>query len=246
MLNRATVKTSEYLLYRNSQNDNSTLFIFIHGFSGTHTEQYWGVVPENLRYLTQLSSSDLCFWGYPASKSPFANYFSLVRRSKKISSLAEVSDSLVTSLRYLCRDYGYKHIFFVGHSMGGIVGLLTARKLVEIHNNQTRGVLLLATPNSPPWLAKFLAKFGGNPHLKFMANKVDMHKLFKAIVPNLISWEISVVYVRHCLDELVDLNAEISFTDYESYNVKHHWFLEGDRNAGAMTGIVNWMIENQK
>ncbi len=80
-------ETNDYHLYHST--DACFLCVLIHGYGGNHTKNYWGKVPEFLKYESELSETDICFWGYPSSKSPTANLLSMVRRGRKIATIPE-------------------------------------------------------------------------------------------------------------------------------------------------------------
>jgi hypothetical protein len=79
-----------------------------------------------------------------------------------------------------------------------------------------------------------------------MSDFKGMNMIFKAIVPNLQKSGIPVTYMRYTLDELVFLDRDIDFHETLSYDVRHHWFAEGNQQLQAYSGIVNWIAGTER
>lgn len=111
--------------------------IFVHGLHG-HFRNTWPQLPELLHGDPDLPQLDVILWGYRASIFP------------GVLRLPAVGRALMSFVRDMCP--AHSHLFFVGHSMGGLVildGLAQEAfdgRATERPVGATRHVVLYATP----------------------------------------------------------------------------------------------------
>jgi hypothetical protein len=111
--------------------------IFVHGLHG-HFRKTWPLLPELLHSDPDLPQLDVILWGYRASMFP------------GVLRLPAVGRALMSFVRDMTPTHS--HLFFVGHSMGGLVILqgLTQEavdgRATKRPAGVTRHVVLYATP----------------------------------------------------------------------------------------------------
>ncbi len=116
---------------------NSTIAIFVHGFTGDKTKT-WGRLPELLETDLDLDYTDFLFWGYPSK---------LFGRTE---SLGTIGQHLKTEVDYL--EDRYSSVVLIGHSMGGLViRSFIVQALIDGKGedlSKIRDVLLFGVPNA--------------------------------------------------------------------------------------------------
>lgn len=143
--------------YKNSNQVNKNLAIFVHGFTG-HYASTWGKFPQLLINDPSLNNYDFLFWGY--SSHLIANTennlldslkqlsLQILNKQKTNQRIEVLSQGLQTELKYLD---DYDNITLIGHSLGGLI----IRSFI-IHNlinrkkeslEKIRQIILFGTPN---------------------------------------------------------------------------------------------------
>lgn len=134
-------------LYANTRIGTDTV-VFVHGLHG-HILETWGKFPEFLANDSELPHLDILMWGYRASVFP------------GVLPIAKVGEALTGFVREQTELEA--RIFFVGHSMGGLVilrGLCDEAKEGRARQrpaSRTRHVHLYATPSNGSEVAGAIA-----------------------------------------------------------------------------------------
>lgn len=222
---------------------SSEAVIAIHGFGGSRTERYWGNIPKLMSYDVDFDGIDLFFWGYATSLLPFANILALPLRGRRIASLEEVARDLSSFILDIASEYDDARITLVGHSMGGIISILAVEQLLQQGRlDVIKSIHLLATPQSPPMLARIASRFlPGNPHLSFMADPRRMHETMKVSLDNLSSRDgtdsmrhsLFTSYTHYSLDEVIRLEEDLHFSRRYNCEAKHSWTSKNIEKASA-------------
>ena len=139
------------------------LIIFVHGLFGS-TADTWGdprkntFWPEMVKNDSTYRDSDIYLINY---RSPF------VDGAPNIYETGEIELAMMKSRKVFDQ---YQEIYFISHSMGGVVVRSILTQLNESqdrsHLRQIKGVVYLATPAQGSGLAGFLARVSPNPQLK--------------------------------------------------------------------------------
>ncbi len=137
--------------------------VFVHGLHGNFRTT-WGRFPKLLREDPDLPRLDICLWSYRASVLPGAH------------SIKVEAQHLLTGLRTL--EDSVKHVFLVGHSMGGL--LILEGMCHELREGRARArpadlvrhITLYATPVLGSQLASlFLAGLGLTRRARYFVSK---------------------------------------------------------------------------
>ena len=222
------------------------LCLMIHGLAGNFKEDYWGDVPELLRYQPEIVDIEVCFWGYKSSKSPLANFFALFFRGRKVASVAEVASDLESFIVAKLNSRDYQQLLLVGHSLGGLVAVATTQRLVSKgpYHNSIR-CMLLASPQQPHWLARILVHISrSNPHLVQLASKRRMNRAIGVTLDNLRTYGVKFGYTHYSLDELITFNEDVDFDDRMSCEATHSWMRQPTtRKTPAYRLLVQWIAQ---
>ncbi|HEX8238372.1 MAG TPA: alpha/beta fold hydrolase [Allosphingosinicella sp.] len=234
-------RRKEYDLYRSD--GNRRLCLIIHGLGGNKGKSYWADLAQLLRYDPKLANVDVCFWEFATSKRPLANLLALFRRGRRISTIPEVARSLDTVIKGLTAEYGYDEVALAGHSLGGAVALLAAEYGVETgQGSKITDVCFMATPQSPPGVAKVAARVARwNPHISWLASK-DVNAVMNVSLRNMRLCGIHSTYVHYTLDELLPLAEEVEFDCRLDCEGEHGWpATVNNANTEAYRTLRDWI-----
>ncbi len=140
------------VIYQNDYQDKGkqTLVIFVHGLSGSRFDT-WQKFPQFLQ--EELPYVDVGMYEYATARSRF------FRKTPKVPDQAQ-------TLAHVIRDEkDYRHIFLIGHSMGGVMHMGAIQYLLRTEEealDNIKGLFLMATPQlgsrKVPWLTRLLSK----------------------------------------------------------------------------------------
>ena len=194
------IPAEDHTLYRTHGAKRAA--IFVHGIGGTNNASTWGQTESLLRYEAELESVDFCFWGYETSTRPAINWYRRPTRGKRLSSVPELSHTLLSLLVELGREYNYEHFSLIGHSLGGHVSMLAASLALEDSGSTAiDSISILASPQERLGALRPIAL--GNPQLAWLA-KQDVGNLFVTRLLNIRKSGIKVRHVHFANDEILN------------------------------------------
>ena len=192
---------------------NKTCIFFVHGLNGDN-DGYWGKMKDDLLYDERMRDVDFAFYGYQSTLALSLPRFTEISRSTKVPSVDDIVLSLISYVQAAVADERYCRISIFGHSLGGLVALLAAVKIVRA-GFPLRSVCVNATPLRPPLLAQIGSWLLGRlrPHLNALSK--SQPKSGGSIYKSVQALSDEGVYVRymHCIgDYLVKIYGEAPFS----------------------------------
>jgi len=217
--------------------------VFVHGLGGDGTKSYWGELAKLLSYEKALESVDYQFWSYRTSKAPIPNLGSAFNKIGRIPMVEAISRSLDTYLEGLVKQHGYKSISIIGHSLGGLISVLThAKNLDRERDIPIDNICLLASPQISEPIAKALISHRLNPHIKWLASD-GPEGVMKSDLPNCRKAGAVCTYVDFDGDEVVTYIDNAEFDHSETVPGRHSRTADiASAKDDLYRVILNWMI----
>jgi pimeloyl-ACP methyl ester carboxylesterase len=229
---------------------NRRAVFFIHGLGGDNSDDYWGRLIELLNYDDRLIQFDFFYFRYKSSRLPNFPLFILDSTHDRISTVPEVSLALLNAVRLVERRHRYRRISILGHSLGGLIGLMSARDLIAQDGKfPLRNVCLLATPMYDVWLATTAALAYVfeeiNPHIHFLSRQKRIQEVLESGT-TMLRDEGRKVYYIHCIgDSLLWLYHGHDFSEFIAMQGPHRVMsLIDDREHGAYQTIASFIIDH--
>ena len=234
------------------RDDPSSLVVFIHGLGGTPQRDYWGRVPDFLKYDTKCRDIEIIFWPYGSHKWPkLANWNFLHRLNATVraeNALNAISSLLVSDIQARASQKQYRRVRIFGHSLGGIIALRAARLLEEfgVSINMDR-LAVNATPSTVVPAAKIAAffNFGTNDYVTLLSQPSLIHPVFDNDLMHIRKTRqptIHTTYFHSHGDEVVAFKRQCEFDQEITIRGAHTWMREIDRPQDLnYTKLLTWM-----
>ena len=229
------------------QRGSKKLVIFIHGLNGGHGKSYWSNIPDYLKYCSTTHSCDYLFWGYESNLHLLPNFLRKLRRLPYVSTVHDISKSLLGYLDAKSYNEKYQKISVFGHSLGGLISVDFAFRYLQLFGNDSRleKICMASSPTKPENMAKAHSLLGrkSNPHISFLSSTAELRRIYEDLVPFVMENGCSVTYLRAINDEIVvDPPPHIFSSVPSSHSGKHLWTSEVfDRGNEGFIQIEKWL-----
>ncbi|MEM9128195.1 MAG: alpha/beta hydrolase [Pseudomonadota bacterium] len=209
-----------------------SLIVFAHGIGGTAKRDYWGMLPDLLRYDTKCLSTDVDFWAYQSSLLPRLTLpTGIGKRGRAEAALDAVSSLLLSDIKARAAAREYERIRIFGHSLGGLIAVRTAASALSSEDRaitfQIDRLAISATPTTVVPAARIAAAFtfGTNDFVTLLSSPTCLNGVFECDLSTLQQSETPThcTYFHSSDDEVVRHGNSVSFDEEETIEGSHTW-----------------------